>query len=184
MQPIRTLERGLRRIANAERYLFTLADLEALLPECSDDAVQMVAVRAVRNGILERMCQGIYLCPTVDYARGFELFHVAARLRAGCFNYISKETALSDHGIIAQVPIGYVTIMSSGRSNMVDCGAWGRIEFTHTKKNLEAIMGELTYDERFRLLRAGPRLALADLKASRRNLDLVDWSMVDGLAVR
>ena len=31
------------------------------------------------------------------------------------FNYISLETALSDEGVISQIPINRITIMSTGR---------------------------------------------------------------------
>lgn len=84
------------------------ADLQALLPALSN--------------LYER----------VDYPRGLVLFHAAARLRASTFNYISLETSLSDAGVISQIPINWITLMSAGRSNNIGCGAWGSIEFVRT----------------------------------------------------
>jgi hypothetical protein len=60
------------------------------------------------------------------------LYHSAAKLRAGEFNYLSLETVLSDAGAISQIPMNWITIISSGRSNIIDCGAFGKIEFIHT----------------------------------------------------
>lgn len=127
---------------------------------------------------MKRICRGIYLYDRVDYSKGHILFHTASRLRAGHFNYISLETELSEEGIISQIPINRITLMSSGRSNIIDCGKWGSIEFVHTRKKPESISSRLSYDKIVRLWRADSSLALEDLKAVGRNLDLVDWSLV------
>jgi hypothetical protein len=80
------------------------------------------------------------------------------------------ETALSDAGVISQVPIHWITLMSSGRSQVVDGGDFGRIEFVHTAQ----LPGDLTYDRERRLWRASARLALRDMRATRRTQDLVN----------
>jgi hypothetical protein len=112
-----------------------------------------------------------------------ELYHVAAKHRAGYLNYLSQESALSDAGIISQLPLQRITVMSSGRSGLVDCGPWGIIEFTHTKRNLAVLSPRLAYDSKIRLLRAAPDLALEDLKAARRNLNLEDEEVLRGNAL-
>jgi hypothetical protein len=105
---------------------------------------------------------------------GLLLFHVAALLRANGFNYISLETALSAQGVISQVPINWISVMSSGRSSVVPCGRWGTIEFVHTRQRPDALAGQLHYDAACRLWRASPALALRDMRATRRSMDLVD----------
>ena len=67
--------------------------------------------------------------------------------------------------------------MSSGRSNVISCGRWGTIEFVHTRQRPEDLAGQLHYDARCRLWRAGVQLALRDMRATHRNLDLIDWSV-------
>jgi len=109
-----------------------------------------------------------------DYPTGYLLFHAAARLRAGEFNYISLETVLSDVGVISQVPMNWISIMSSGRSHVVDCGDYGHIEFVHTSQRPDDVSRELTYDPDRRLWRASVRQALRDMKATRRSLELVN----------
>ena len=179
MQSIKQLTRALGDLASPEHYLFTQTDLRAVLPALSDAALNTLLSRAVTEGHLARVCRGIYLYPRVDHPRGLLLFHAAARLRADTFNYISLETALSDVGVISQIPINRVTLMSSGRSNIIRCGSWGVIEFVHTSKRPDEIAEQLRYDQRCHLWRASVALALRDMRATRRNMDLIDWSVVN-----
>ena len=172
MQPMKQLEKVLASLADGEHYLFTNSDFEAALPERQGLAVLLC--RAQKAGILKRVCRGIYLYPRVNYPRGMVLFHAAARLRASGFNYISLETALSDAGVISQIPINWITLMSSGRSQVVDCGDFGRMEFVHTAQSPGEVAEELTYDPQRRLWRASARLALRDMRATRRTQDLVN----------
>lgn len=181
MQPIKRLTRTLADLADAEHYLFTPSDLRALLPALSDPAFKTLLSRAVAGGYLARVCRGIYLYPQVDYPRGLVLFHTAARLRAETFNYLSLETVLSDAGVISQVPINWITLMSAGRSSTVSCGDRGTIEFVHTAQKPTDVAGELEYDSRCRLWRASVQLALRDMRATHRNMDLIDRDSLDAV---
>ena len=172
MQPLRKLRDTLHALADQEHCLFTVADLAGAVPDCRQ--LPVLLSRAVKAGILRRVCKGVYFYPLREYVRGNLLFHAAARIRAGGFNYISLETALSDAGVISQVPINWITLMSSGRSHVLDCGDFGHIEFVHTARKAEDLAGELTYDAACHLWRASARLALRDMRATRRSLDLVD----------
>lgn len=178
MQPIKHLTRSLADLAGAEHYLFTPADLRALLPALSEAAFKTLLSRAVSDGHLARVCRGLYLYERADYPRGLLLFHAAARLRAATFNYISLETALSDAGVISQIPISWGTLMSAGRSNIIRCGDWGAIEFVHTSRGPDDVADQLFYDARCHLWRASVGLALRDMRATRRNMDLIDWDVV------
>lgn len=175
MQPIRLLLRNLRALASAEHCLFTPGDLRALLPGLSAAAFKTLLSRAAVEGSLARVCRGIYLYEPAAAASGLVLFHTAARLRAGAFNYISLETALSDAGVISQVPIQRITIMSSGRSSVISCGRWGAIEFVRTRQAAGDVREHLHYDARCRLWRADVAQALRDMRATHRSTDLVDW---------
>lgn len=179
MQPIKQFEHFLARSANTEQYLFALRDLAAVIPGQSPAALKALAARAEKIGLLRRVCRGLYLYPAVQYPAGLVLFHAAARLRAQEFNYISLETALSDAGVISQIPMNWVTLMSSGRSHVVDCGNFGHIEFVHTKRPANTVAAQLTYDARCRLWRASVALALRDMALTRRNTDLVQWEVAN-----
>ena len=170
MQPIKQLAQSLRTLADREHCLFAPSDLAAAVPGCGRLAVLLS--RATKAGLLKRVCRGIYLYPVHDYPAGNLLFHAAARLRAGEFNYISLETVLSDAGVISQVPMNWINLMTSGRSHVVDCGDYGHIEFVHTAQRPGDVARELSYDADRHLWRASLRQALRDMKATRRNMML------------
>lgn len=179
MQPIRTLSKELSQLAHDGHYLFTPNDLKGLLPTLSNGSFKTLLSRASKEGLIERICRGLYLYPQANPKDGLILFHAAARLRADAFNYISLETVLSDSGVISQVPINWISLMSSGRSNVISCGRWGTIEFVHTRRGAIEVMAELGYDSRCGLWRASVPLALRDMRATHRSLDLIDWSVVN-----
>ncbi len=172
MQLFRQLDQTLRSLADREHCVFAASDLAAAVPGCGQLAVLLS--RAAKAGLLRRVCSGIYVYPVKDYPAGNLLFHAAARLRAHEFNYLSLESVLSDAGVISQVPMNWISLMSSGRSHVVDCGDYGHIEFVHTAQTPDRIAGELVYDANRRIWRASVRQALRDMKATRRSLELVD----------
>lgn len=163
----------MQELAGPEHYLFTTADLRGVPSAISGD-MAVVLSRAQKAGLLKRICRGVYLYPRVEFQRGLVLFHAAAILRAHEFNYISLETALSDAGVIAQVPWDWITLMSSGRSSVINCGEFGHIEFVHTVRRPDALADSLAYDASCRLWRASPALALRDMRATRRKKDLIN----------
>jgi len=172
VQPLKQLARSLWELADREHCIFASSDLAAAVPECR--GLDVLLSRAAKAGMLKRVCRGIYLYPVRDYSAGHLLCHAAARLRSGEFNYLSLETVLSDAGVISQVPMNWISLMTSGRSHVVNCGDYGHIEFVHTTQRPGEVGGELTYDNERRLWRASVRQALRDMKATRRSMELVD----------
>ena len=172
MQPIKKLAGLLGTLADKDHFLFTASDLSAAM---GDDQKQLAVLlsRSVKAGLLKRVCRGVYLYPQASPISGHLLFHAAARLRSDEFNYISLETALSDAGLISQIPMNWITLMSSGRSHVVNCGEFGHVEFVHTAQTPEDLCEQLIYDQDRHLWRASERQALRDMKATRRSMDLV-----------
>ncbi|MFK0313028.1 type IV toxin-antitoxin system AbiEi family antitoxin [Pseudomonas sp. NPDC090233] len=178
-QPLRRLYQGLQQLATTQRYLFTPSDMRGLLPDISDGAYRSLLSRAADDTTLIRLCRGLYLYTLAKPNPGLVLYHAAARLRANNLNYISLESALSDAGVISQMPLNWLTLMSSGRTQTIRCGAFGTLEFIHTSRKAAELQGQLDYDQRCRLWRAKPALAVADMKRARRNLDLIDWNLAN-----
>jgi len=176
MQPIKQLNHIISELANEEHYLFSLNDLRGACPGQTHGAFKTLISCVVKGGFLRRVCRGLYFYPKASYESGVVLYHAAARLRAHEFNYISLESVLSDAGVISQVPMHWITLMSSGRSNIIKCGAWGQIEFIHTKNSPVSLACQLTYDFRCHLWRASVAQALKDMKRTRRSTDLIDWN--------
>jgi hypothetical protein len=182
MQPARQLLGVLEEVSSPERYLFALADLRSALPEMSDNRLNVLLSRAVGRGRLIRVCRGIYLYPRVAYNPGLVLAHTAARLRAGHLLYLSLESALSEHGALSQLPLDRLTLMTSGRRGVIDCGPFGSLEFTHTRRTAGSCRGQLVYDAERRLWIASVALAWQDLQHVGRNLDLVVREEIEGEA--
>lgn len=178
MQPIKILQNWLEPKPSRSRGLYTLSDFKGLFPNLSTSTLKTLLSRASTAGILLKVCRGIYLHKnaTLD---GMLLFHVANLLRADKFNYISLETVLSDVGIISQIPMNWISIMSSGRSNIINCGSYGSIEFIHTAQRPTEIMDELIFDDKCNMWRASVKLALRDMRFTKRNLDLIDESILN-----
>ena len=172
VQPLRQLRETLQSLADRDHCIFAASDLASAVPECGQ--LSVLLSRATKAGVLRRVCKGVYLYSVRDYPAGELLFHAAARLRAAEFNYISLETVLSDAGVIPQVPINWISLVSSGRSHVVDCGDFGHIEFVHTAQKPEEISAELSYDPDRHLWRASVKQALRDMRATRRSMELVD----------
>jgi predicted transcriptional regulator of viral defense system len=159
---------SLEKLASSEHYLFSVSDFSALFPQKTSTALLVLLGRAVKKGLLVKICRGYYIYHKVTYPKDLVLFHLAARLRADYFCYLSLESVLSEDGIISQVPLGCITLMTTGRSGIINCGKFGRIEFTHTKKSPEDIEHLLLYDFRYGLWRASTQLAMQDLRATGR----------------
>jgi hypothetical protein len=179
MQPIKYVSQWLSENANNDHYLFTPHGLRSLFPDLSNTAFKTLLSRAVRTGLLIRVCRGVYLCKKALPADGRFLFHVAAVIRAEEFNYISLETVLSEAGIISQIPMNRISIMSSGRSSTISCGDFGTIEFVHTNQKPAKLINQLIYDHDCGLWRASIALAVRDMKITQRNCDLIDWDIAN-----
>ena len=134
----------------------------------------MLLSRASKNGILERVCKGIYIYPKANYDSSLVLFKVAAKLRADHLNYVSLENVLSDTGAISQQLLGWITVMTTGRSGVITCGRFGTAELIHTAKPPEKIMPHLRLDARTGLWWADEELALQDTKDAKRDVRLVN----------
>lgn len=179
MQPTRLLHQWLAEHANTSHCIFTFNDLRSLFPALTNAAFKTLLSRAVQGNILERVCRGVYCYKKTLPNDGLLLFHIAALLRANEFNYISLETVLSDTGVISQIPMNWITLMSSGRSNTISCGEFGSIEFVHTNQKAKSLVAQLSYDHQRGLWRANVALAIRDMKMTHRNTDLIDWDVAN-----
>ncbi|MCJ8272078.1 MAG: hypothetical protein MJK04_22115, partial [Psychrosphaera sp.] len=102
---------------------------------------------------------------------------VAVALRRGEYNYVSLESALSEYGVISQIPNDRITIMTTGRKGTYDT-PWGTLEFTHTKRSVSDIVDNIHTVER-PLRMASVQAAWRDLKRVGRNTHLVDMEILE-----
>ncbi|GAA4649895.1 hypothetical protein GCM10023116_21760 [Kistimonas scapharcae] len=170
---------AIRRLSDFDqmgRSVFTKRDLAKIFIEDNARAFQAGLGRLVRNNILLRVMKGIYLF-TLSRSRGADVLErIAIALRRGHYNYISLESALSEYGVISQIPVDRLTIMTTGRKGEYKT-PFGTLEFTHTRRSVADIIDSAV--DRGRPLKiATKRAAFRDLKRVGRNMHLVDEALV------
>lgn len=179
MQNIDILRITLENKANEDNYIFSVDSFNALFPKLNKFALLALLSRASKQGLLIRLCKAYYLYPKVKYQRGCELYNLAVCLRKNYFCYLSLESVLSEAGIISQIPLNTITLMTNGRRGKINCGKFGTIEFIHTKKSIDDIINQLTYDIKCKIWKASPQLAYQDMIDTRRPLDLIDEDILN-----
>lgn len=155
-----------------DRVIFTHQDLRKLFPGDREAAFRASLGRLVRAGYVRRVTHGIYLYALAGRRPPHLLEQIAVARRRGYYNYLSLESALAEYGVISQVPLAGITVMTTGRSGIFST-PFGRIEFTHTKRTVHDILVHTNEVGRPCRL-ATPTTAFTDLKRVGRNLHLVD----------
>lgn len=153
------------------RNVFSKADLRVIFSKDAEEAFNAGLRGLVSKGVLIRAAQGVYVYPHTSFDRDRVLEQVAATLRRGEHVYMSLESALSRYGIISQIPIDRLTLMTTGRSGEFRT-PWGVIEFTHTDRSLLDIL-ESTRPTDGPLRFAKAATALRDLRRVGRNTHLI-----------
>ncbi len=171
---MRTVE-AVKILAEWDRYgwnVFTLSDMRKLFPDQSEKTLSESLRRLVQNGLLERVANGIFVNPLSIQNRVGMFERMACAIRRGEYNYISLECALSQWGVISQIPQAYLTIVTTGRKGLFNT-PYGVIEFTHTQQSALKILKNTIQGERS-LRIATAHTALRDLRRVGRNLHLID----------
>ena len=154
------------------RVVFTTTDLRKLFPEDTDRAFRKGLDRLLKAGDLVRAANGVFIYTRSGTTGANHLEEIAAAIRRGSYCYLSLETALSENGIISQIPLSGITVMTTGRSGVFQT-PYGRIEFTHTKRSPADIL-ENTRDVGRPLRLASPEAARRDLLRVGHNTHLID----------
>lgn len=169
MQNTDKLKEVLQLFSDEKNFIFTVHSLSVVFPELSEDNINQLLCRANKKGILERISKGVYLNPRVMYDPSSILFSVAKILRFPECMYVSLESVLSARSVISQQMTGYLTIITSGRSNIIDCSRFGKIEFIHSDC-LELLPSNVKFDAKTGMYWATEEQALEDMKQHRRKL--------------
>lgn len=159
------------------RYVFTVADMSKVFEEDSARAREATLKRLATEGILERPAKGVYLYAYSRHKGPDTVELIAKTLRRGEYSYISLESALSEYGVISQIPVGRLTVVTTGRKGEYST-PYGTIEFTHTQRPITEVLSSML-DRQRPLKIASKNAALRDIKRVGRNLHLVDESATD-----
>ncbi|WP_289097476.1 hypothetical protein [uncultured Bifidobacterium sp.] len=171
---------ALHRLAEADRsmglYVYRKHDLAIPFGETGRRLTATIA-SLCKAGILERVSRGVYVFPYSKHISASTLDDIAKALRPGKLVWESLESALSQWGVISQIPLGRVTYMTTGREGEFYT-KYGTIEFTHSDLKPSRIIPNLIM-RKGRLPLAGKRLAYENLKATGRNLHLIDYEELE-----
>lgn len=154
------------------QWCYSLTELGMMFPDDQQQQLKNALGRQVKAGNLTKVGNGLYAYPYATSSPAYKLEHLLGKMRPREMSYISLESALSLYGIISQIPLAGLTVMTTGRSYMQDT-PWGVIEWVHTAKSESVILMETVWDEARGCLIATPDTALRDLRNVGRNLDLV-----------
>ncbi|WP_273029058.1 type IV toxin-antitoxin system AbiEi family antitoxin [Massilia timonae] len=154
-------------------YVFSKSDLAKAFPSEKEKALEKSLQRLVSDGILERVAKGVYINPMARSMKGRVIEDIASVLRRGHFSYVSRESMLSEYGVISQVPVSRITLMTTGANGIYQT-PYGVIEFTHTKRPPAELVKRTTAMKGRPLRIATKRAAVADLMRSGRNTNMID----------
>lgn len=154
-------------------YVLTKGDLAKAFPDEKAKALEKSLQRLVADQILQRVAKGVYLNPLAKSRQGRVIEDIAAVLRRGHFSYVSRESMLSEYGLISQVPMSRITLMTTGANGLYET-PYGTIEFTRTKRRTADLI-QRTMSVKGRPLRIATRqAALADLVRAGRNTGMIN----------
>ena len=167
----------IEQLAGLERRgIFVLAkrDIEKLFPDEDEKSMEKSLQRMVKDGLLVKAARGIYVNPAAAYRNpGRVVEEVAKALRPGKLCYVSLESMLSEHGVISQIPVSRLTVMTTGASGIHE-SPYGTIEFTHTKRSVPDVLSRTVFFKGRPLRMAKKRVALQDLLRVGSNTDMID----------
>lgn len=154
------------------RYVFAKRDLSKILNNESQKTFDETLSRLVKENILIRAARGVYVYAQSRHLGESTIDHVIVTLRRGEYSYVSLETATSQWGLISQAPIDLITVMTTGRKGTYST-PWGRIEFTHTKRDPQSILNNTTLQNNSPLRIATEDTAVRDLRRVGRNTNMM-----------
>ena len=170
----------LSKLDSDGRHVIAARQLAKYFPNDSKRTFQESINRAIKNGLLVRATKGVLVNPLAQCFGQYTIEWIARTLRPDHISYLSLESVLSQYGVISQIMIDRITLMSTGRSGEVHT-QYGTIEFTHTKRSALDIT-QSTYLVGGQPLRiATLSTALRDLNRVGRNQHLVDEDLADRL---
>ena len=172
-------------LMNLERrgvFVLTKKDIGKLFPLEDEKSMEKSLQRMVKDGLLIKAARGIYINALVaSRHKSWMLENIAKALRPGKLSYVSLESMLSEHGVISQIPLSRLTVMTTGSGGIHDT-PYGTIEFTHTKRSIPEILDRTIFIKDRPLRIAKKQAAVTDLLRVGRNTDMIDYEELNEVA--
>jgi predicted transcriptional regulator of viral defense system len=153
--------------------VFNRTDL-ALLFQCdSPSTLRKILLELQRADVIYRAARNVYVNCLAKSRKLYLIEEIANIIRREHFNYVSLESILSEFGVISQIMISRITIMTTGKSGIFNT-KYGTIEFTHTKRDVNSLLARTLQMEGRPLRIATLRAGVADLRRVGRNTNMID----------
>lgn len=146
-------------------WLYTPAMFRVLFPEETADSLKMSFRRHAKSGLLKKVKKGLYANERARCAPADKLTALVPYLKPGEISYVSKYNRLSELGVISQMPLNYLSVMTSGTSQKFQ-SCYGTVEFTHTERSIKFILDHTEIDSDTGQLIADKDLAMRDANRS------------------
>lgn len=159
-------------------YVLAKRDIEKLFPDEGEKSLAQSLKRMVGDGLLQRVARGLYVNPAASSKNRWIGEEIAKALRPGQLSYLSLESILSEYGVISQIPVSRMTVMTTGASGLIET-PYGMIEFTHTKRSMAEIIKRTLMPKGRPLRIATQEAAVRDLLRVGRNVNMMDLSALD-----
>lgn len=159
-------------------YVLAKRDIEKLFPDEGEKSLAQSLKRMVGDGLLQRVARGLYVNPAASSKNRWIGEEIAKALRPGQLSYLSLESILSEYGVISQIPVSRMTVMTTGASGLIKT-PYGMIEFTHTKRSMAEIIKRTLMPKGRPLRIATHEAAVRDLLRVGRNVNMMDLSALD-----
>jgi len=159
-------------------YVLAKRDVEKLFPDEGEKSLAQSLKRMVGDGLLQRVARGLYVNPAASSKNRWIGEEIAKALRPGQLSYLSLESILSEYGVISQIPVSRMTVMTTGASGLIET-PYGVIEFTHTKRSVAEIIKRTLMPKGRPLRIATLEAAVRDLLRVGRNVNMMDLSALD-----
>lgn len=161
------------------KYLYRKRELSLLTNE-RGATLDSTIRRLTKEGLLRCVARDVYVW-SLAWPYGRHIFlDLADFLRPGEFNYESLESSASRWGLISQIPVGHIMVVTTGRSGEVVVNGDGVIEFVHTDEPLDTLMtGDIVSRPGTTLPIASKRRTAEDLVRFDRSVDLIDWEELE-----
>ncbi len=164
--------KALRGLDRCGIYVLSKGDLGKLFPDEEEKTLEKSLQRLVADNLLDRVSKGVYLNPLATSKKSNVVEDIAVVLRRGHFSYVSLESSLSEYGVISQVPVRRLTVMTTGTKGVYNT-PYGTIEFTHTKRRPADIIARTLLVKNRPLRIATRQAAERDLRRAGRNTDMM-----------
>ena len=172
-------------LMNLERrgvFVLIKKDIGKLFPLEDEKSMEKSLQRMVKDGLLIKAARGIYINALVaSRHKSWMLENIAKALRPGKLSYVSLESMLSEHGVISQIPLSRLTVMTTGASGIHDT-PYGTIEFTHTKRSIPEILDRTIFIKDRPLRIAKKQAAVTDLLRVGRNTEMINYEELNEAA--